>query len=130
MTEEGFQTLSHRREEEQYFYQHDLELIERRRRHLDEQRRRRREENERELHWMHCPKCGQLLKEQEKEMVRVDICSGCSGLFIDRGEFELLMQMRQLRKETFLDHFAHFLDRVFTPGFGLLEAPKEGPERR
>ena len=41
-----------------------------------------------ELHHMHCPKCGAKLEEAVLERVTVDICPGCHGVWMDEGELE------------------------------------------
>jgi len=48
----------------------------------------------RELHFMHCPKCGTPLQEEATEGVTVDICPGCRGIWLDDGELERLTQAR------------------------------------
>ncbi|MEP6601184.1 MAG: zf-TFIIB domain-containing protein [Nitrospirota bacterium] len=45
-----------------------------------------------ELHHMHCPKCGQALYEIEYKGVTIDCCPGCQGVWLDAGELELLSQ--------------------------------------
>jgi hypothetical protein len=44
-----------------------------------------------ELHFMHCPKCGRVLKEVEAYGTCIDICPGCQGLWLDRGELEHIL---------------------------------------
>jgi len=39
-----------------------------------------------ELHFMHCPKCGTRLAEESLESVAVDVCPSCQGLWLDQGE--------------------------------------------
>jgi hypothetical protein len=39
-----------------------------------------------ELHYMHCPKCGTRLAEESLESVVVDVCPACHGLWLDDGE--------------------------------------------
>jgi Zn-finger nucleic acid-binding protein len=51
---------------------------------------RRQHELERQQHYMRCPKCGGQLGERELFHVRVDVCTDCSGLWLDAGEVELL----------------------------------------
>ena len=43
-----------------------------------------------ELHHLHCPKCGTKLEEAVMEGVTVDICPGCHGIWLDEGELEKL----------------------------------------
>jgi uncharacterized protein len=44
---------------------------------------------------MHCPVCDEKLREVEKSGVSVDICPGCKGIWLDRGELEKLIEMSQ-----------------------------------
>lgn len=41
-----------------------------------------------ELHFMHCPKCGLKLVEVDFKGVKIDKCSGCEGVWLDVGEVE------------------------------------------
>jgi hypothetical protein len=47
----------------------------------------------RELHYMHCPKCGTHLEEAVIKDVTVDLCPGCQGIFLDAGELEKISVM-------------------------------------
>jgi Zn-finger nucleic acid-binding protein len=38
-----------------------------------------------------CPKCGSEMRQYERNQVVVDQCTGCGGLFLDRGEIERLV---------------------------------------
>ncbi len=38
-----------------------------------------------------CPKCGSSMRSYERNRVLVDQCTGCGGLFLDRGELESLV---------------------------------------
>lgn len=41
-----------------------------------------------------CPKCGDALHElQTPELVEVDFCSGCKGIFMDAGEASVWFEM-------------------------------------
>jgi hypothetical protein len=44
----------------------------------------------RELHFMHCPKCGVEIEEITFRGVRIDKCFGCGGVWLDDGELEEL----------------------------------------
>ena len=39
-----------------------------------------------------CPKCGSEMRNYERNQVHVDQCTGCGGLFLDRGELEALVK--------------------------------------
>jgi len=45
-----------------------------------------------ELHYMHCHKCGQPLQEIEYKGVKIDHCMNCEGIWLDAGELELVTQ--------------------------------------
>ena len=38
-----------------------------------------------------CPKCGSEMRTYERNGVVVDQCTGCKGIFLDRGELERLV---------------------------------------
>jgi uncharacterized protein len=40
---------------------------------------------------MDCPVCGDKLRAVEKYGVEVDICPGCKGVWLDRGELEKIL---------------------------------------
>jgi hypothetical protein len=75
-----------RRNEDEYFLRESAELIARRRRELDAERANR----ERAEHRMRCPGCGGHLAERLHHGVRIDECPDCRGVFLDKGELELL----------------------------------------
>lgn len=41
-----------------------------------------------ELHWMHCPKCGMELHSLPYKGVTIEKCFSCHGIFLDDGEME------------------------------------------
>ena len=54
-----------------------------------------------QLHFMHCPKCGHGMGELPLEGLRVDRCTFCEGSYFDRGELEELMQKQVEEKKNF-----------------------------
>jgi len=44
----------------------------------------------RELHYMHCPKCGMKMATIVINQVEVDKCFHCGGLYLDDGELEIV----------------------------------------
>jgi Zn-finger nucleic acid-binding protein len=38
-----------------------------------------------------CPKCGADMRSYERNGVTIDQCTGCRGIFLDRGELERLV---------------------------------------
>jgi len=82
--------------EEEYFAR---QMIEKRRREAetsqasmasDEKRRLK------DLHFMHCPKCGQTLVEMELKGAKIDRCMNCEGIWLDAGELEQLSRKEGL----------------------------------
>lgn len=49
-------------------------------------------EQARSLHSMKCPKCGMQLEEIAFGEVRIDRCFSCEGLWLDKGELEVIQQ--------------------------------------
>jgi hypothetical protein len=81
--------------EEQYFI--DLEL---KRRLKDEQKRAAELEAQekqrlKEIHYMHCPKCGHKLTEQAFADILIDVCANCQGVWLDAGEMDKIMEVKK-----------------------------------
>lgn len=81
--------------EEEYFFKKNLEWIQKKRKELDAKRRAREAEHSKAAHWMRCPKCGGQMAEISMGDVRVDECSGCKGIFFDKGELDLMYAERE-----------------------------------
>ncbi|HEY7680094.1 MAG TPA: zf-TFIIB domain-containing protein [Terriglobia bacterium] len=47
-----------------------------------------------ELHYLHCPKCGAKLYEEAMGGVTVDICPACHGVWLDDGELAKLTEAK------------------------------------
>jgi len=52
--------------------------------------------------YMHCPKCGEKLKERHFRKIVIDQCSGCQGIWLDAGELE---QVAEREGESWLSRF-------------------------
>jgi len=65
--------------EEEYFARIEFE----RRKKIEEEKEQRKE-----LHFMHCPKCGMKLIEVDYKSLKIDRCSACDGVWMDAGELE------------------------------------------
>lgn len=42
---------------------------------------------------MNCPVCNDRMREVTKYDVQIDICPGCKGVWLDRGELEKIIEM-------------------------------------
>ncbi len=69
-----------------------------RRRELDRERIDRESETGDEPYWMVCPKCGDSVEEIETEDVKLDRCENCGGIYLDRGEVEMLLSLSRGRE--------------------------------
>ncbi len=95
-----------------WFTKHEKELIEKaRHRHSAEERQKKTEEDRRirELHFMHCPKCGKKMKEIHVKGITLDQCGDCQGIFFDGGELDLLLEKTVEDQKGFFRKLAHKL---------------------
>ncbi len=63
----------------------------------EEQRKTAEAEKKRlkELHWMHCPKCGQKLAAEGYCNIEIDVCPSCKGVWLDAGELKTIIEASQ-----------------------------------
>jgi uncharacterized protein len=76
--------------EEEYFARQDAEV--RRKLALEKKRETEAAELQRlkDLHFMHCPKCGHKLETISFRGLAIDKCFYCNGTWLDAGEIEQL----------------------------------------
>jgi Zn-finger nucleic acid-binding protein len=81
--------------EEEYFAREDAEK--KRRIALDMKKATAADEQKalRELHYMHCPKCGMKMQEIRLGDLDVETCFACGGVFLDKGEIDVIAQPKQ-----------------------------------
>lgn len=48
-----------------------------------------------ELHSMHCPKCGMQLVTIKYKDIDIDRCTSCNGVWLDAGELDQVAQLEQ-----------------------------------
>ena len=81
--------------EEEYFARLEFE----RKKKQEEETRIKLEEAEKErlknLHYMHCPKCGMILIEINYKDILVDKCSSCDGVWLDAGELDSISKLEK-----------------------------------
>jgi Zn-finger nucleic acid-binding protein len=51
---------------------------------------------------MRCPKCGGQLVEVEHHHMKIDRCTDCGGIWLDRGEMEMLEHVDQSNIRSFV----------------------------
>ena len=85
------------RNEEEYFAKLDAELLKERRARLDAERLKQ----ERISHYNKCPKCGCDLEVRDHHGVKIDQCSECSGIWLDKCELEMIEEIdKQVGRES------------------------------
>ena len=84
--------------EDEYFVKLDADLIKAQRAKLDLERSKA----ERASHYMRCPKCGGQLVEIEHHHMKIDRCQDCSGVWLDKGEMEMIEHVDQSRIRGFV----------------------------
>lgn len=84
--------------EDEYFVKLDAELIKAQRAKLDAERAKA----ERDSHYMRCPKCGGQLEEIEFHHMKIDRCKDCGGIWLDKGELEMLEHIDQSNIRSFV----------------------------
>jgi len=81
--------------EEEYIarieYQRRKKVEQEKQQQMAEQEKRQRKE----LHYMHCPKCGMKLIEVDYKSLKVDRCSSCDGIWLDAGELEAAVELER-----------------------------------
>jgi ribosomal protein L37AE/L43A len=86
------------RNEEEYFARVNADLIKAQRAKLD----RGRLTQERASHYMKCPKCGADLREREFHHMRIDECRECGGMWLDKGEMEMIAHVDRNKLRRFI----------------------------
>ena len=91
--------------EEEYCARMEFE----RRKNVEEKRRAKLKAEEQEelkqLHYMHCPKCGMDLIAIDYRGVEVDKCSACDGVWLDAGELETISGLEKSSLEKWFGVF-------------------------
>ena len=90
--------------EDEYFLRLEVERIHRLRQEYQEKLAEEERKRLKELHFMHCPKCGMSLTTSTMAEVEIDVCPDCKGIFLDAGELDKLLEEK--RRNTILNTIA------------------------
>jgi uncharacterized protein len=93
--------------EERFFKEHDLKLRMERLEHEQQAVAAKEKARLKELHFMHCPKCGQKLTTEPYDRVEVDVCPSCKGMWLDASELQQIIDHSKASA-----HFKRFLSTV------------------
>lgn len=78
--------------EEEYFLRSEMERLKAIRAEHARQTAAAERARLKELHFMHCAKCGQKLETTTLTDVEVDVCPDCGGIYLDAGELDKLVE--------------------------------------
>lgn len=99
--------------EDEWFVRHEKDLLDdlkrdrvRREKEMAELMKQDEAKKRKELHWMKCPKCGSDLKEEEYSGIKIDKCTVCGGVFLDRNELEEIMTKHEGERSGILGKIA------------------------
>jgi hypothetical protein len=81
--------------EEQYFIELELKRQLAQARQEQEQMAAAEKQHLRDLHYLHCPKCGQHLASEKYGAVEIDVCAGCKGLWLDANELDQILATKE-----------------------------------
>jgi YgiT-type zinc finger domain-containing protein len=91
--------------EEEYFAKMEFE----KKKKIEEEKHKKLAGKEKErlkqLHYMHCPKCGMELIEIDYKGIRTDECSECEGIWLDAGELETVAKLEKTGLDKFFSIF-------------------------
>ena len=94
-------TIKPSEKEEEYFKRLEFE----KRLQIEQEKQKAFAETEKkrlkDLHFMHCPKCGMNLVEINYQGIKMEKCSACEGVWLDAGELEGVLS----REKGFLGSF-------------------------
>ena len=84
--------------EDAYFLKKDQDLIDKMRKEAARRKREVAEKHKGAPYWMKCPKCGSDLEEEcYSDLGNIDRCTGCSGLYLDKGELAIILKAQSNR---------------------------------
>ena len=93
------------KKEEEYFFR--LEIEKKKKAEQKKQAKLDAEEKQilKDLHYMHCPKCGKNLIEIDYKGIAVDKCSECDGVWLDAGELEQISHLEKNKLDKWFNIF-------------------------
>jgi hypothetical protein len=86
-----------RKQEDEYFMRLEVERMRKQQEEMKRQMEAQERQRLKDLHYMHCPKCGMHLTEVEYKGIKADKCFSCEGVWLDAGE---LHEITKLEKRT------------------------------
>ncbi len=85
---------------EAYFQAREIELLRKHRQEREQKRAAKEKEDLKNLHYMHCPKCGTKMEVIKMQEIEVDKCPQCWGVYFDDNELEQLMEIESKKRRS------------------------------
>ena len=82
-------------QEQEYFQRQELERLKKQRAEAALEIQEEEKNKLKELHYLHCPKCGMEMAEVEFQDVMIDACFSCGGLYFDKGEIDKILAHKE-----------------------------------
>jgi len=105
-----FIRLLERAREDVYFAEKDRELLDKLKRRLEKA-----QQDELKHRAVNCPQCGISLHNWSLMNIAVSRCSGCGGIWVNRGALEQFLDMKKIEPDTTSPWSRHSLRYVW-PG--------------
>ncbi len=86
-------------QEEEYFALLEFERLKKIEHERQQKMAAAEKERLKKLHYMQCPKCGMQLVEIDYRGIKIDRCTECEGLWLDKGELRAITEL----ESTILD---------------------------
>ncbi|RPH38178.1 hypothetical protein EHM92_00685 [bacterium] len=84
-----------RKQEDEYFMRLEIERMRKQQEEMKRQMEAQERQRLKDLHYMHCPKCGMHLTEVEHKGIKIDKCFSCEGVWLDAGELEEIAKLEK-----------------------------------
>ncbi len=90
--------------EQEYFIRHEMTRLKKLREEHAEKTAASERQRQKDLHFMHCAKCGQKMETTTLESVEIEVCPDCGGVYLDAGELAKILDKK--RRGPFSDALA------------------------
>jgi len=83
-----------------YFQKQEQEQMKAIREKAKSEKLSKEKEERKELHYMHCPKCGAEMETVNMENIEIDKCPECLGIYFDNEELQQLLEIKFEQRRT------------------------------
>ena len=87
--------------EEEYFLKNEIARLKKLREEHQKNSTKAERQKLKELHYLHCAKCGQKMETEDFGSIEIEVCPDCGGIYLDAGELGKLIE--QSKNTPFMD---------------------------